>query len=270
METLQNLVIALGSLASMGAIQIGVVLLLIGLVFIWLIVRASRKENRQDRSSAKTEHRQPHRSEPAAEAPKTQTQFGFLEQPATPQIKSDKETHPATADISQAVINLTEQLRQSASHSASLSDMPQDSVLSRHYQTELAAKKQALSNPYPSDSVLRRHYDALHKIAVESAPALGAVNPVAQHVLKSSLPANSTQKASIIEQAIRKEGQAVAVVGLKSATISVPQDSVLKRHFISKLRAEIESSLPPKPCDSVLSRHYDGMVRSELEKRLAG
>lgn len=39
---------------------------------------------------------------------------------------------------------------------------PQDSILRRHYLSELAAKKRSQTNPYPTDSILRRHY--LHLI----------------------------------------------------------------------------------------------------------
>lgn len=53
----------------------------------------------------------------------------------------------------------------------------------------------------------------------------------------------------------------------------VPEDSVLRRHFITQLRSEIERELhAPRPChssDSILQRHYDAMVDAELENRLA-
>lgn len=52
--------------------------------------------------------------------------------------------------------------------------------------------------------------------------------------------------------------------------ILVPEDSVLKRHFLAQLQAEIEATLFPRPTDSMLQRHYDALVASELESRLAG
>ena len=52
-------------------------------------------------------------------------------------------------------------------------------------------------------------------------------------------------------------------------TAVLPEDSVLKRHFLTHLRAEIEAELFPRPSDSILQRHYDAMVAAELEKRLA-
>jgi hypothetical protein len=51
--------------------------------------------------------------------------------------------------------------------------------------------------------------------------------------------------------------------------LKVPEDSVLRRHFLTHLQNEIEASLFPRPSDSVLQRHYDSLVASELANRLA-
>ena len=48
----------------------------------------------------------------------------------------------------------------------------------------------------------------------------------------------------------------------------MPEDSVLKRHYITQLRSEIEMELFPRPTDSTLQRHYDALVTAELENRL--
>lgn len=113
------------------------------------------------------------------------------------------------------------------------SDVPEDSVLHRHYLANREAERLARTEPYPSDSVLHRHYDAAHCLhleepaACQSKPACLAVKPV------------------------------------------IPQDSVLRRHFLAQLQAEIESGLPAVPSDSVLRRHYQAMVASELSARLS-
>jgi len=49
----------------------------------------------------------------------------------------------------------------------------------------------------------------------------------------------------------------------------LPEDAVLRRHFISQIRYEIEACLPPPPTDSILRRHYESMVSTELAGRLA-
>lgn len=48
----------------------------------------------------------------------------------------------------------------------------------------------------------------------------------------------------------------------------IPEDSVLRRHFVTQLRSEIELQMPPRPTDATLQRHYDALVNAELESRL--
>lgn len=54
-----------------------------------------------------------------------------------------------------------------------------------------------------------------------------------------------------------------------SDKLNIPEDSVLKRHFLAHLQSEIESALFPRPTDAILRRHYDSLVAAELENRLA-
>lgn len=49
----------------------------------------------------------------------------------------------------------------------------------------------------------------------------------------------------------------------------IPEDSALKRHFLSNLQAEVEMELSPRPTCSMLKRHHDSLVAVEMEKRLA-
>lgn len=49
----------------------------------------------------------------------------------------------------------------------------------------------------------------------------------------------------------------------------MPEDAVLRRHYISQLTREIEANLPPRPMDSVLRRHHQALVSATLQQRLA-
>jgi hypothetical protein len=49
----------------------------------------------------------------------------------------------------------------------------------------------------------------------------------------------------------------------------VPQDSTLKRHFLSHILAQVSADLPPRPTDSALKRHYDTLLRTKVEQYLA-
>ncbi len=53
-----------------------------------------------------------------------------------------------------------------------------------------------------------------------------------------------------------------------SRKVKVPEDSVLKRHFLSTLRARVESEFHPRPTDSTLKRHYDSLIHHEVQNRL--
>jgi len=140
--------------------------------------------------------------------------------------------------------------------------IPEDSVLRRHYLANKAATELALHEPYPSDSVLQRHYDTEHRL-IDDSSAVDArsVAPAAQTNVSGS-----SQKYSIIEKAVDKSEPAKTVNA--SPKCEIPQDSILKRHFISQLRAEIETNMAVRPTDSVLRRHYESLVGAELEKRL--
>ncbi|MGR9115633.1 MAG: hypothetical protein ACU85E_07695 [Gammaproteobacteria bacterium] len=45
---------------------------------------------------------------------------------------------------------------------------------------------------------------------------------------------------------------------------AIPEDSILKRHYLAQQQAEQEALTNPYPTDSVLRRHYDSMVASLL------
>ncbi len=49
----------------------------------------------------------------------------------------------------------------------------------------------------------------------------------------------------------------------------VPEDAVLRRHFITQVSCEIEASMSPRPTDSVLLRHHKALLTAKLEQRLA-
>jgi hypothetical protein len=51
--------------------------------------------------------------------------------------------------------------------------------------------------------------------------------------------------------------------------LKIPEDSMLKRHFLTHLQSEIESTLVPRPTDFMLQRHYDSLVAAELKNRLS-
>ena len=95
----------------------------------------------------------------------------------------------------------------------------------------------------PEDSVLHRHYDTMHSL--DSVAATHS----------DILPIRTAEMAT-----------PAMVIASESA---VPQDSVLRRHFMARITTEIESELPAKPSDSVLKRHYEATVAHKLQQYLA-
>ncbi|BBL56656.1 hypothetical protein [Methylomonas koyamae] len=125
-----------------------------------------------------------------------------------------------------------------------ISQAPQDSVLNRHYWAQRAAERAALAQPYPTDSVLLRHYRQIQAASLHPtthAAALTAMQPEA------------------VAQATEATGTSAAI----------PEDSVLKRHFLANARHLIEQNYGPVPSDSVLSRHHRQLVAAALADYLA-
>jgi len=116
---------------------------------------------------------------------------------------------------------------------------PEDSVLRRNYLTQLAADRESITHPYPTDSVLRRHYESTFALANEPTNV------------------NKPKIESVIAKNLAQEKQ------------QIPEDAILRRHFMTQLRAEIESKLFPRPTDSTLKRHYDTLVHATVAERLA-
>lgn len=128
----------------------------------------------------------------------------------------------------------------------------------------------------PEDSVLKRHYLATQQAERESMshqPEMDALQAAVVAPIVENAPEQEPVQTTI-EQVVDKAPVLEAVLPVSQAKQCanhsvVPQDSVLKRHFLQCLTAEIEASLSPSPTDSVLRRHHDTLVQSELQKRLA-
>lgn len=160
-------------------------------------------------------------------------------------VSVDQQTQAqANQQIEMPVAETTRQAMSSSGIVKPRHQLPEDSVLRRHYLAELAAAQSAITNPYPSDSVLRRHY----------AQKLAATLTIAA-------VANSEQGIG------HSISTGATIVPLTKQ--SMPEDSVLKRHFLSQIQAEIESQCAPYPSDAVLKRHHLQLVQSKIQAHLA-
>lgn len=262
MDALQTIV---DLFSSLGTTLVAALFIVIALILIWLIVRASRRGSDAETADKRA---RPNRYRPEPEAGQTHT-------PERGQAGSGRPAVVAAEPRAESPVG-EEARRTDVSApdkgSPAVASEPEDSILHRHYEAELAAKKDALAHPYPTDSVLRRHYDTLHGLHLPEPS--GAAPKTAANFAGSEK--SDARKSSIIEQAVKKDTRIadLPAVALRSesgpAEIPLPRDSVLKRHVISQLQAEIQADLSPRPTDSVLRRHYDSMVQAKLESRLRG
>ena len=57
---------------------------------------------------------------------------------------------------------------------------------------------------------------------------------------------------------------AAVTVATASAKSAIPEDVVLRRHYLTQRKAEILASLPAQPSDSTLKRHYQQLLDAKL------
>lgn len=164
--------------------------------------------------------------------------------------QQDADTPPASYRPQESVNSLATQLENSALPGSAddkekpgvaetpLSEVPEDFVLRRHYFATQTAERAAITHPYPTDSVLRRHHES--RQGTLSVPSVALAEPA---ILSSAGPA-------------------------KQGKVTAPEDHVLKRHFLTQLRAEVEAAFLPRPTDSTLLRHYESLVLAEVAARL--
>ena len=251
METLQTMMDAFGEL---GGTLIAVIFMLVALLLAGLIVRASQRDPKSGSVQSPKASRNRYHEE-AEQKPMVNPVSQPAINPAP--VQAFEPVHePAQYIPEPAVTHSTQQIKVSAAP-----DLHQQS------DAEREAQKAALANPYPTDSVLRRHYETLHNINDTPAKIEPAVE--AEEIVT---PKASKPRGSIIEMAINKDEQAQPVAATPTVNASVtrglPEDSVLKRHFIQQAQAHIAADIGAKPTDSVLKRHYEVLLQQALEKSL--
>jgi len=117
--------------------------------------------------------------------------------------------------------------------------IPEDSVLKRHFLAHLASERKSITHPYPTDSNLRRHHENM--LAALAARTIDSYPPSIETANVMSVPAEKPK---------------------------FPEEAALKADFSARLRAEIESRMGPQPADSILRRHYESIVQAEIAERL--
>ena len=87
-------------------------------------------------------------------------------------------------------------------------------------------------------------------------------------VAETSAPEQTNKPSEVITKKAAPVAATKQATKVSTAQLQIPEDSTLKRHFISALKCQIESEMPPRPTESTLKRHYDSTVQSKLENLL--
>lgn len=97
-----------------------------------------------------------------------------------------------------------------------------------------------------------------------------SVNPqIIDTTVAASVEPEPTNQPVNIEPPAKQQTKETAVSPAENTTSSLlPQDSVLKRHYLAHVCMMIESLVPSRPTDSVLCRHYDAMIAAEIDQCL--
>ncbi|WP_125468801.1 hypothetical protein [Methylomagnum ishizawai] len=147
--------------------------------------------------------------------------------------------------------------------------VPEDSVLRRHFMQHTALMAQTVAGPRPGDSVLIRHYGQLVQSRIDAclrdeASLLKLRADYAARIAALAVaapPAPVAPTATAVETPTPVETPAAAQAPRPPL---IPQDSVLRRHFLHHVLHMLKSVAPPRPTDSVLIRHYEQCLDSEF------
>lgn len=96
--------------------------------------------------------------------------------------------------------------------------------------------------------------------AVETAPVVNEA-PAAPAKAVAAKPAKSEPAVAACHSS-----KAPASKGCGCSQTNVPEDSALRRHYLTQLKADVLARLPAEPSDSTLKRHYQQLVAAELAK----
>jgi hypothetical protein len=124
-------------------------------------------------------------------------------------------------------------------------------------------------------SIFKKSYDSLPE---QASPQTTAVKPAVKpntvsepqvkEVIEEPTVKESTETHAKAEHAIEAAIKTPTVLVSKITTDNLPQDSIQRRHVLSKLQNIIETLKGPRPSDSIQSRHYEALVNSLISQAL--
>jgi hypothetical protein len=119
----------------------------------------------------------------------------------------------------------------------------------------------------PAELLRLRAEHAAHALEQRQRPALTAVGPTESPAAdpEAGVAAMAEAAPAVTVGAAPMPLGATSGTGTAGAgSLRLPEDSVLRRHFLQHLRTRIEAVLPPPTC-SILKRHYEQLLEMELD-----
>ncbi len=132
--------------------------------------------------------------------------------------------------------------------------IPEDSILKRHYLSHLSSLIEALSPPRPTDSVLSRHHDAIQATRLVQCT-------IDQKAYDQLLNEYEYSKSFTFSEVSAQPKEFLVEVPCSNI---IPEDSILKRHYLTHISSMIEELGTIRPTDSVLCRHHDAILAAKL------
>jgi hypothetical protein len=231
------------------------------LIVIWFFLKIRNKK-----SSNATLKNTLESAKPTKQEPKPADKIVSAAESITPAIASAQENAPISSEPAQSE---QQPFLAQASHKVAISpenskkNLPQDSMLKRHYLTQLHAMIISLSPPRPTDSALSRHYDT--QIAAKIEQCLNDESALQQlifHYEHDKKTLAHPAQAIITASPKREASNETAVLAEQANASNIPEDSMLRRHYLTNLHTQVAVNLAPRPTDSMLRRHYDTLLEN--------
>lgn len=198
----------MGFMKAMGPSQIAMVLLSVGVILMLLIFIAIRRGSNKEKSQARETQRTAPTFEPLLPLPDKNPSKDELIEPAVnpiTQMQHETEIKPSAAFETKPMVQ---------------------SVVST-----------VLSGEVPQDSILRRHYDALHNEAAVSNESSRVKKTLADHSRQPIVP---MVVYSPEDSVLKRHFSHKLRTEIQDGMWPRPSDSVLRRHYDSHVRYELE------------------------------
>lgn len=185
------------------------------------------------------------------------------------------EPHPSRSDnppqfVAEGMVSADEPVDLPAESGGFGEHVPTDSVLRRHFISQLSCRVADGLGPAPTDSILKRHYDHLLETEVSTClldvhhmERLCAVTAEVcrdQTVVGGEVGTLNHDRASECQHA-----PALPTIQTPVSGYGLPEDAVLRRHNLSQLFYRLDARHGDWPTDSVLIRHRAQLMAAELK-----